>query len=193
MDNSLTPRGSPQVLFRKKPVVVEAMQFAGGWRASGQAILEWTKGNGIVWRSNGTGDAGGVLASRTLEGEMIANPGDWIIRGVKGELYPCKPDIFDATYEPAEMAREPASRGEASTPPSAHEEAARVAVIEECAKVADHEGLLEKTARAQGVAVLSGVAVANIIAVRIRALATPKDAGGEGDDSSLPKTAGPQV
>ena len=37
----------------------------------------------------------------TLEGTMIANNGDWIIRGVKGELYPCKPDIFAATYEPA--------------------------------------------------------------------------------------------
>lgn len=38
---------------------------------------------------------------QTLEGVMRAYPGDWIIRGVKGELYPCKPDIFDATYEPA--------------------------------------------------------------------------------------------
>ena len=37
----------------------------------------------------------------TLEGVVIAQPGDWIIRGVKGELYPCKPDIFAATYEPA--------------------------------------------------------------------------------------------
>lgn len=37
---------------------------------------------------------------RTLEGDMVAQPGDWIIRGVKGELYPCKPDIFDATYTP---------------------------------------------------------------------------------------------
>lgn len=37
----------------------------------------------------------------TLEGMMIANPGDWIITGVQGERYPCKPDIFDATYEPA--------------------------------------------------------------------------------------------
>ena len=37
----------------------------------------------------------------TLEGEMTASPGDWIIKGVKGEFYPCKPDIFEATYEPA--------------------------------------------------------------------------------------------
>jgi hypothetical protein len=42
-----------------------------------------------------------VLAVYTLEGVMKASVGDWIIRGVKGELYPCKPDIFEATYEPA--------------------------------------------------------------------------------------------
>ncbi len=40
------------------------------------------------------------LIIATLEGHMVADQGDWIIRGVKGELYPCKPDIFDATYEP---------------------------------------------------------------------------------------------
>lgn len=41
------------------------------------------------------------LAIQTLEGQMVARPGDWIIKGVKGEIYPCKPDIFEATYEPA--------------------------------------------------------------------------------------------
>lgn len=44
--------------------------------------------------------AGPDLFIQTLEGEMKANSGDWIIRGVKGEFYPCKPDIFTATYEP---------------------------------------------------------------------------------------------
>ena len=43
----------------------------------------------------------GTMLIETLEGVMCATPGDWIIRGVKGELYPCKPDIFAATYEPA--------------------------------------------------------------------------------------------
>ena len=43
---------------------------------------------------------GHVIAIDTLEGEMHADPGDWIIRGVQGEFYPCKPDIFEATYEP---------------------------------------------------------------------------------------------
>lgn len=42
------------------------------------------------------------LIIATLEGEMLANIGDWIIKGVKGEIYPCKPDIFEATYEPVE-------------------------------------------------------------------------------------------
>jgi hypothetical protein len=51
---------------------------------------------------------------RTLEGEMRADPGDWIIRGVQGEFYPCKPDIFEATYEPAEPA--PGSPVEPETP-----------------------------------------------------------------------------
>jgi hypothetical protein len=43
---------------------------------------------------------GPVIRISTFEGEMTAQPGDWIIKGVKGELYPCKPDIFAATYEP---------------------------------------------------------------------------------------------
>ena len=41
---------------------------------------------------------------KTLEGDMVAEPGDWIITGIKGERYPCKPDIFAATYEPADDA-----------------------------------------------------------------------------------------
>ena len=44
---------------------------------------------------------GDSLLIKTPEGTMRADPGDWIIRGVKGEIYPCKPDIFEATYEPA--------------------------------------------------------------------------------------------
>lgn len=43
----------------------------------------------------------GTMLIDTLEGSMTARSGDWVIRGVKGELYPCKPDIFEATYEPA--------------------------------------------------------------------------------------------
>ena len=75
--------------FRKKPVVIEAVQFdPDNWAA--------TEGVEIIRLEYG----GAVARIKTLEGTMLAQPGDWIIRGVKGELYPCKPDIFDATYEP---------------------------------------------------------------------------------------------
>ncbi|MFP4004583.1 MAG: hypothetical protein ACLFV8_12465 [Alphaproteobacteria bacterium] len=82
--------------FRKKPVVIEAFQFVGQSNLSAD-VPDW-----FVDAVH----AGDVLAEpdhiviKTLEGEHLARPGDWIIRGVKGELYPCKPDIFDRTYEP---------------------------------------------------------------------------------------------
>jgi len=79
--------------FRKKPVVIEAVQFTRS-RASRHAALEFT-GLAAFWRDNN----GGEMVIRTLEGDLIASQGDWIIKGVKGEFYPCKPDIFDATYE----------------------------------------------------------------------------------------------
>lgn len=81
--------------FRKKPVVIEAWQF------NGEDGLKWPK-----WLHDYESDDGavayfsvGTIAIPTLEGMMTAKPGDWIIRGVKGEVYPCKPDIFAATYE----------------------------------------------------------------------------------------------
>jgi hypothetical protein len=81
--------------FRKKPVVIDAMQFDGinqfalmGWAASFGGEARWNIYDGRIYIN-------------TLEGQMEASPGDWIIRGVKGEFYPCKPDIFEATYEPA--------------------------------------------------------------------------------------------
>lgn len=80
--------------FRKKPVVIEAVQFVSG-EQNGAFAADVTAGN-VRYPEDGT------MLIRTLEGEMCAQPGDWIIRGVKGELYPCKPDIFAATYEAAE-------------------------------------------------------------------------------------------
>ncbi len=86
--------------FRKKPVVIEAVQFTGG---NGYEIMRWAHeglpdiAQAIVFR----GVAPDTIQIRTLEGMHLAAPGDWIIRGVKGEFYPCKPDIFAATYEPA--------------------------------------------------------------------------------------------
>ena len=86
--------------YRKKPVVVEAMQFMGDGK-SAHAIQEWGAGHLIVWHMHAES-----LSIPTLEGTMYANKGDWIIRGVNGEYYPCKPDMFDKTYEPVEDGKE---------------------------------------------------------------------------------------
>lgn len=77
--------------YRKRPVVIEAVQYSPD--ASDTALLVHLA-DCIGWQLM---DAG--IAIPTLEGMMVASPGDWIIRGVKGEYYPCKPDIFAATYE----------------------------------------------------------------------------------------------
>lgn len=79
--------------FVKKPVTVEARQFGP---ECGVAIKKWAAEHGqkILVRN-------GVLDIPTLEGVMTAQPGDWVIRGVQGEFYPCKPEIFSATYDPA--------------------------------------------------------------------------------------------
>ena len=83
--------------FRKKPVVIEARQLS---RESGPELAAWCGGG---WCSlYGRGDRGediSHIAIKTLEGWMRAELGDWIIKGVAGEFYPCKPDIFAATYE----------------------------------------------------------------------------------------------
>ena len=73
--------------YRKKPVVIEAVQWMG--------FEEGPHGLGIVPKDKGS--KGWI---ETLEGGHIVTPGDWIITGVKGERYPCKPDIFEATYDP---------------------------------------------------------------------------------------------
>jgi hypothetical protein len=80
--------------YRKKPVVIEAWQVQSDMGACPKWFTD-ELGKSVV----GSGGMP-VYFIKTLEGEMRAVPGDWIIRGVKGELYPCKPDIFAATYEP---------------------------------------------------------------------------------------------
>jgi hypothetical protein len=77
---------------RKKPVVIEAMQNLLG---HAETISSWMKAHGCKHHWDGA-----TFTIPTLEGEMRANRGDWIIKGVKGEFYPCKPDIFEATYDP---------------------------------------------------------------------------------------------
>lgn len=83
--------------FRKKPVVIEAARCRDlvanrDWSALPSWIRKSYDEGGIVFASD-------HIAITTLEGTMRADMDDWIIRGVKGELYPCKPDIFAATYE----------------------------------------------------------------------------------------------
>jgi hypothetical protein len=90
--------GSKVGLYRKKPVEVEAICLSGHDEAL--EALSWMAGNSGDARPVGEGDEPHIIAIDTLEGTMYADPGDWIIRGAKGEFYPCKPDIFDATYEP---------------------------------------------------------------------------------------------
>ena len=99
-----------QTKFRKKPVVIEAFQMTPERRQDNRDWPEWLN---RAWNGN-LGEAGTVqrtapddtepideLAIITLEGVHRVSWGDWIIQGVKGELYSCKPDIFASTYEPA--------------------------------------------------------------------------------------------
>jgi hypothetical protein len=82
--------------FRKKPVVIEA------FRLGYDPVPDWASNRlGIVYHTDPSDAAIHFAEIPTLEGTMRANLGDWIIHGVKGERYPCKPDIFEATYEPA--------------------------------------------------------------------------------------------
>lgn len=90
--------------FRKKPVVIDAVQFDGS-PESRHEVLNFTgfsakNARTIYWHEE---DQGGQIVIRTLEGDLIALPGDWIIRGIQGEVYPCKPDIFAATYDPVSL------------------------------------------------------------------------------------------
>jgi hypothetical protein len=82
--------------YRKKPVVIEAMQHNPP--ESCEAVHAWTHLEHHIEDCHN--DA--PLFIPTLEGLMEASPGDWIIKGVQGEFYPCKPDIFAVTYEEAD-------------------------------------------------------------------------------------------
>lgn len=76
--------------YRKKPVVIDAIQ----WNGNKDMLPEIKTFMGYFQYANGN------LIIQTLEGNMQASPGDYIIKGVNGEFYPCKPDIFEKTYEP---------------------------------------------------------------------------------------------
>lgn len=80
-------------MFRKKPVVIEARRLLVGSSNLVAGLALWCDGSYNYLEDS--------ILIRTLEGSMIASPGDWIIKGIEGEFYPCKPHIFAATYEPA--------------------------------------------------------------------------------------------
>lgn len=84
-------------MYRKRPVEVQAVQFDGTGESctAVTAFLGGPHAGNHRWK-HATYDGGWVV---TLEGDMEFGPGDWIIRGVAGEFYPCKPDIFAETYE----------------------------------------------------------------------------------------------
>ena len=95
--------------YRKKPVAIEAVQLS--WKNWGEVcafmgdiISEKNPGRAVDDFSDRCGEMGGPyieITIPTLEGDHTAKHGDFIIKGVKGEFYPCKPDVFAATYEPA--------------------------------------------------------------------------------------------
>jgi hypothetical protein len=90
---------SPHVCFRKKPVLVQAVRTADVLRAAGgdwSELPEWLK---AFYEAGNMLFLPGSVEILTLEGHMRAEAADWIIQGVKGEIYPCKPDIFEQTYE----------------------------------------------------------------------------------------------
>jgi hypothetical protein len=98
---------SEPMRFRKKPVVIEARQWARDDLA--HDLVDWAGEQVVSYdeTTSGpsdplTGEDWGRLSVDTLEGEHIATPRDWLIKGVKGEFYFCKPDIFEATYESVE-------------------------------------------------------------------------------------------
>jgi hypothetical protein len=82
--------------FRKKPVVIEAVQFT---RNNWDEVKSFTNETAHTLRIEKRIDGLANCIISTLEGQHIATEGDWIIKGVKGEFYPCKPDIFEQTYE----------------------------------------------------------------------------------------------
>lgn len=97
VENEKGNEGAAVRTYRKKPVVVEAVLYTG---ENAEAVAKWCSGEVATDRvTEEDHDVTTYVRIRTLEGAMLAAPGDYVIKGVKGEFYPCKPDIFNATYE----------------------------------------------------------------------------------------------
>ena len=93
--------------FRKKPVVIEAVQWTGD---NLNAVMTFCAGDAtyeLMAKGNAELVIGTLEDGAEFEARHVASRGDWIIKGVKGEFYPCKPDIFDATYEDAALPADP--------------------------------------------------------------------------------------
>lgn len=103
--------------YRKKPVVIEAFQYSGHGYDIKPKWFENAIAAGIVSMANG------ACVIKTLEGYHAASVTDYIIKGIKGELYPCKPDIFALTYEAVEPQPIPTT-GAIADPEGAEEDAA---------------------------------------------------------------------
>ena len=94
--------------YRKRPIEIEAVQWDGTEVAAGALVAQIKAGGGdahydvVSTAAPSDGRWEHRLLIGTLEGWLIASPGDWIIRGIQGEFYPCKPDIFAETYEPVD-------------------------------------------------------------------------------------------
>jgi hypothetical protein len=86
--------------YRKKPVVIEAIQWKP-YEMLIKDVMDFMGISGGMMKKGvlSIGKRKGELIIKTLEGNMTVSDGDYIIKGVKGEFYPCKPDIFDKTYE----------------------------------------------------------------------------------------------
>lgn len=86
------------VQFRKKPIVVEAVRWDGSSEMA-KKLVKWINDQGGSANFFDVKDMTFSISISTLEGEMYAHPGDWIIQGVENEFYPCKPSVFAKTFE----------------------------------------------------------------------------------------------
>lgn len=88
--------------FRKKPILIEAIQYVGTVE-SNREIIDWTRDSATpAYVDKYDPVAGNVLYINTLEGTFVIRSGDWVVKGVKGEFYPCDKEIFEMTYERVE-------------------------------------------------------------------------------------------
>lgn len=91
---------SPNKKYRKKPVIIEAIQWDGKNFDAIMSFMNKDHGHKLNYENAEEYSLKtGKIPIRTVEGTINASSGDWIIKGIKGEFYPCKPDIFEQTYE----------------------------------------------------------------------------------------------